>query len=1020
MWDAGAIGGRVELKTGGWERGVNRVKTDAAGLKRTLTGFGSDLTNAAKKLGLIGTAAQAAFGLMARHAMHIEEAENLFEVSFGNMADDVRQWSESVADSLAMTAAQIREGAGVFAVMTQSMGLSESAATSLSKNMTMLAADMASFYNLGHEEALQKLQAGLTGEAEPLKRLGILVNENTTAQWAWANGVAAAGEQLTDQQKVIARYGSIMEQTSKAQGDLWRTADSTTNQLRRLKAQFSDITADLGTMLLPAINRGVHIINNIVDVTRSWYEGNKELVGGLFVAGAGALTVLSGLTAMGFIIGPLAESVRFLGHAFVVAWGKAIAPILPLLAAISAVSLAAYTLRAVWKQNVGGIKTEWERFISGWKGGVEESEKKSASWLDSLESGFKKTLDFILEGLSAIPQGLAGLAEFVHSLFYETPFDFDKAIREGARAAETPFLEWFTRPLRDGSIDKEVENLKEVAGGVAEQFKEDWENALEWFKGQFPELSSTIQSLLEGSSESGGYEYEPIDIGALMEGLSSTEGIGEAARKTAREAATEIDRMADAGERLYLSLDPVAGAVDGIRERLAQLEAAGRLNAQTRSLLGPALWKELESVSEETLKQILGQVGQFDILLTQSIIHAREEAAKLRTSMAAEELIATIQPDEVRYFEDLRSNIELLKEAGRLDDETTNLLAAYSWEEMRGLSTEALDELIGMLYSAGGAYAEAAARVEELRGEQAGLGVELANTAGRLMDLGYKVNQVSDTIDSGIGRKLGAVVTSISGISTGIGEAVAAFKTLASSGKASIASTIASVAQLGSGVLGAVGAVMTLAEAFGLVGDEAEEVKTGWAKVMDELEGQLDEWADRLTDTIIEFVKTGEFELDKFLQGVAEDILRTTITTMFTQPLMGFIGGGLGFAKGAAFAGGEVIPFAKGGIATAPAYFPMRGGKTGLLGEAGPEAIMPLRRTNDGSLGVRATAAETTVNVIDQRGAGSPPVDVQRRKTADGGEEIRILIRDAIADSIARGELDGLLGLTYGLQRGRA
>lgn len=1008
MWDAGAIGGRVELKTDGWAKGVDRVKSDVAGLKRTLTGFGTDLTDAAKKLGMIGAAAQVAFGLMARHAMHIEEAENLFEVSFGNMADDVRAWSESVSDSLAMTAAQIREGAGVFAVMTQSMGLSEQAATSLSKNMTMLAADMASFYNLGHEEALQKLQAGLTGEAEPLKRLGILVNENTVAQWAWAHGVAASGEQLTEQQKVIARYGTIMEQTSKAQGDLLRTADSTTNQLRRMKAQFSEIAGELGANLLPALTTGTQILNIFLEASLDWYEANKKVAEGLFLATAGALafagalagvnlvgiTTVSGFVAMATIIGGLIAGIYSLNKYWEEArvamgyWG------------IGARVAGAAALR------VGEIAMET---------GQRVKEFMFDLVVDATE-GIMKIIKQAQMALSYLPGGLGeaaavGMGKTQESL--DTLANLQASRKADPGKYRDPKIQSAIGWMREAreKLQKEADDMMDSAIEVWNQPASKDAPLIDWLKENVDGVGNLLDTLR-------GYNYEPVDVEALMQGLASSSDVAEKTAKTAREAATEIDRMADAGERLYLNLDPVAGAVEGIRERLAQLEAAGLLNDQTRGLLGAAVWQELEGVSDATLTAILGRVQEFDGAIVKTITNAKEEAERLKVSLAADDLIAQIQPDTVQIFEEMQRNIELLKEAGRLDDETTNLLAAYTWEDMRALSTEALDELIGMLFAAGGAYAEAAAAVEELRGSQAGLGTELANSAGRLMDLGYKINQVSDTLDSGIGRKIGAVVTSISGVASGIGEAVSAFKTLASSGKASIASTIASVAQLGTGVLGAIGAVMALAEAFGIVGDEAEEVKTGWAKVMDELEGQLDEWADRLTDTIIEFVKTGEFELDKFLQGVAEDILRTTITTMFTQPLMGFIGGS--FAKGAAFAGGEVVPFAKGGVATAPMYFPMRGGKTGLLGEAGPEAIMPLRRTNDGALGVRATAAETQVNVIDQRGSGAPPVDVRRRKTADGGEEIRILIRDAIADSIARGELDGLLGLTYGLQRGRA
>ena len=289
MWNVGAIGGKAVLKTGEWSQGVGTVKRDIGGLRKNFSGLGASISAAATQISMLGAAAQVGMGLAVHEAMKVEEAENLFEVSFGNMAGDVREWSESVHDSMLMTAAEVREGAGVFAVMTQSMGLSGEVSASLSKNMTMLAADMASFYNLPHEDALQKLQAGLTGEAEPLKRLGILVNETTTKHWAWKNGVVAVGQELSEQQKVIARYGAIMEQTGKAQGDLLRTSDSTTNQLRQMRMQFKELYTELATNLLPTINMGGSLVNVIMEKSQKWYEVNADVAQSLTVAGAGAL-----------------------------------------------------------------------------------------------------------------------------------------------------------------------------------------------------------------------------------------------------------------------------------------------------------------------------------------------------------------------------------------------------------------------------------------------------------------------------------------------------------------------------------------------------------------------------------------------------------------------------------------------------------------------------------------------------------------------------------------------------------
>ena len=139
-------------------------------------------------------------------AMDVVESESLFETSMGNMAGAARQWSEELSQTLGLSATELRKNLGVMYNMTSSMGLSSNTAYDLSTSLVMLAQDMASFYNMDTEEAFTKLRAGITGETEPLKALGILIDENTIKQYAYENGIAEVGEELTNQQKILARY----------------------------------------------------------------------------------------------------------------------------------------------------------------------------------------------------------------------------------------------------------------------------------------------------------------------------------------------------------------------------------------------------------------------------------------------------------------------------------------------------------------------------------------------------------------------------------------------------------------------------------------------------------------------------------------------------------------------------------------------------------------------------------------------------------------------------------------------
>ena len=100
------------------------------------------------------------------------------------------------------------------------------------------------------------------------------------------------------------------------------------------------------------------------------------------------------------------------------------------------------------------------------------------------------------------------------------------------------------------------------------------------------------------------------------------------------------------------------------------------------------------------------------------------------------------------------------------------------------------------------------------------------------------------------------------------------------------------------------------------------------------------------------------------------------VGSLLGNSLEGVIQGLLPFADGGAFAQGKVMPFANGGVVSSPTFFPMRGG-TGLMGEAGPEAIMPLTRGADGRLGVQAQGGSRPVNVT--MNISTPDVEGFRR-----------------------------------------
>jgi lambda family phage tail tape measure protein len=187
-----------------------------------------------------------------------------------------------------------------------------------------------------------------------------------------------------------------------------------------------------------------------------------------------------------------------------------------------------------------------------------------------------------------------------------------------------------------------------------------------------------------------------------------------------------------------------------------------------------------------------------------------------------------------------------------------------------------------------------------------------------------------------------------------------------------------------------------------------------------------------LEETFLEFTKTGRADFGKFTQAILDDLLKIIIRASIIRPLaegvLGAIGGGItqgtsagssytnvsGFAaKGMAFDGG-VRKFAQGGIVNRPTLFGYGQGKTGMMGEAGTEAILPLQRGAGGNLGVAASVTPVTINITNNSAA---EVVETERSGPNGERTIEFMIRDKVREGIASGQFDRVMATTYGLNR---
>lgn len=200
-------------------------------------------------------------------ASNLAESINKVGVAFNTSADDIIAWSHDSATAMGQSQQQALEAASTFGLLFRAMGLGTETSADMSKQLVQLASDLASINNIGIDDALTKMRAGLIGESEPLRSVGVLLNETVTAQKAVQLGLAETTDAVSDQDKVLARYQLILDQTVLAQGDFARTSDQLANAQRILAAQIADSSAQFGQALLPiklAFTRGLSDLITLV------------------------------------------------------------------------------------------------------------------------------------------------------------------------------------------------------------------------------------------------------------------------------------------------------------------------------------------------------------------------------------------------------------------------------------------------------------------------------------------------------------------------------------------------------------------------------------------------------------------------------------------------------------------------------------------------------------------------------------------------------------------------------------
>ena len=217
------------------------------------------------------------------------ENMNLFTVAMGEYGkavvgyagnvNDAMVYASQVSDVMGIDTSDWIRNQGVFMTMATGFGVAGDRAATMSQQLTQLGYDISSFYNTSVEDAMQKLQSGLAGELEPLRRLGYDLSQAKLEATALSLGIDKAVSSMTQAEKAELRYYAIMTQVKQVQGDMSRTLDNPANQLRIFNAQLQMTGRALGNIFIPALNAILPYAIAAIKVIRLLGDAIASLVG---------------------------------------------------------------------------------------------------------------------------------------------------------------------------------------------------------------------------------------------------------------------------------------------------------------------------------------------------------------------------------------------------------------------------------------------------------------------------------------------------------------------------------------------------------------------------------------------------------------------------------------------------------------------------------------------------------------------------------------------------------------------
>ena len=215
-------------------------------------------------------------------ASDLTEVQNVVDVTFGNFKQKIEDLAKVSIPELGMSELTTKQIASRYQAMGTAMGISQKGMADMSTELTRLAGDMASFYNVEQKAVGEDLEAIFTGQTKPLRQYGLDLTEATLQEWAMKQGIDANINSMSQMEKTMLRYQYVMANTGAAQGDFVRTADTWANQVRVLKENFKALGSVIGSTFINALKPLVKALNSAMSHIISFAKVVSNALGKIF------------------------------------------------------------------------------------------------------------------------------------------------------------------------------------------------------------------------------------------------------------------------------------------------------------------------------------------------------------------------------------------------------------------------------------------------------------------------------------------------------------------------------------------------------------------------------------------------------------------------------------------------------------------------------------------------------------------------------------------------------------------